>query len=400
MNKRSKQYLSLVWLLIGGLAALADHVILKNGHVFDGIIESETPSRINLQIDSGTIQLSRESIRRIERAQSGQNQIQAEEWEVKHQREKELLSGPHAELIDRFNKLLRQKKAVQVAGKRLMRFDQKQLDYSKARPVVMGELEQFSMQIARLTRQIKKDPLPENEPKTHAEVRAYNQRIHRVALLQTQRASLYSETQARQVWLEKERLEIEQQTQQRKLDHQTILFYVQELQSFSSRFDVFKKAFRPEQESPEAMALYKKIDKTLARYRAATPTHHIPAEQRGNSTIVYALINGKALGEFVFDTGATSMVLYEPLARKLGVQTANLPFTKVVVADGSIVQGRRATLKTVRVGDAEVRNVSAIILPDSLNHSCDGLLGMSFLRHFMINLDGRNGEIELVRISP
>jgi predicted aspartyl protease len=52
---------------------------------------------------------------------------------------------------------------------------------------------------------------------------------------------------------------------------------------------------------------------------------------------------------------------------------------------GGVTTGRRVTIASVRVGDAEVEHVEAVIL--SVGPGIDGLLGNTFLGRFTVTLD-------------
>jgi aspartyl protease family protein len=106
---------------------------------------------------------------------------------------------------------------------------------------------------------------------------------------------------------------------------------------------------------------------------AAGPGGHFISEGR---------INGQAV-RFLVDTGATTIALGQQQATRLGVawqqgqravtQTANGPVAVFLV-----------TLSAVQVGDVEVANVAAVVLPGELPVL---LLGNSFLSRFSMRRD-------------
>lgn len=90
-------------------------------------------------------------------------------------------------------------------------------------------------------------------------------------------------------------------------------------------------------------------------------------------------INGRAV-QFMVDTGATNVILGESDARRI-----NLPFEKgqrvnVSTANG-VVTGHLLRLDSVRVGDALVYGVQAVVLPQAMPYV---LLGNSFLNRFQM----------------
>lgn len=91
------------------------------------------------------------------------------------------------------------------------------------------------------------------------------------------------------------------------------------------------------------------------------------------------MINGRSV-RFLVDTGATNVVLSESDARRI-----NLAFDKgqkvgVSTANGQVV-GHILRLQSVRLGDVQVYDVAAIVLPQSMPYV---LLGNSFLTRFQM----------------
>jgi predicted aspartyl protease len=60
---------------------------------------------------------------------------------------------------------------------------------------------------------------------------------------------------------------------------------------------------------------------------------------------------------------------------------------------GGVTAGRRVTIASVRVGDAEVDDVDAIV--HSIGPGIDGLLGNTFLGRFTVTLDPAKGVLVL-----
>jgi aspartyl protease family protein len=103
-------------------------------------------------------------------------------------------------------------------------------------------------------------------------------------------------------------------------------------------------------------------------------------------------INGKSV-RFMVDTGATLVSMSEADAERIGLKFRNGPRGVVNTANGQVVV-HRATLDSVRVGDVQVYNVDAIVMPATMETI---LLGNSFLTRFSMKrendrmtLDRRN----------
>ena len=90
-------------------------------------------------------------------------------------------------------------------------------------------------------------------------------------------------------------------------------------------------------------------------------------------------INGQAV-VFLVDTGATDVALSEKLARKMGLEKRAGAFTHTANGVVAVWQTR---LDRVSLGNIELRNIRASILPD-LKPDDQVLLGMSFLKKLEI----------------
>jgi aspartyl protease family protein len=90
-------------------------------------------------------------------------------------------------------------------------------------------------------------------------------------------------------------------------------------------------------------------------------------------------INGKSI-EFMVDTGASSVVISQADADRLGLDYKNAPTGTASTANG-VAPFRLITLNAVRIGDVEVANVEAAVIPAPMRGA---LLGNSFLMRFQM----------------
>ena len=109
--------------------------------------------------------------------------------------------------------------------------------------------------------------------------------------------------------------------------------------------------------------------------------------------IVDATINGKVKVKLMLDTGASLISLSPEVCRKLGIkETSNLPAIQMQTANG-ISQNKLIALDKVKIGDAEVDLVEASIGKKMLG--IGGLLGMSFLSNFRMEINHTESELIL-----
>jgi clan AA aspartic protease (TIGR02281 family) len=124
-------------------------------------------------------------------------------------------------------------------------------------------------------------------------------------------------------------------------------------------------------------------------------TISVPIQRRGNSIILPARINGQEAGALLLDTGATFISLSSSAAQRLGVRPSGNGTVRLVTAGGTI-EAPLAILEEVSIGGASARFVPAVIhdIP-GMPPSIIGLLGMSFLERFRVNLDITSGILTL-----
>ncbi|MBX3642523.1 MAG: TIGR02281 family clan AA aspartic protease [Rubrivivax sp.] len=93
-------------------------------------------------------------------------------------------------------------------------------------------------------------------------------------------------------------------------------------------------------------------------------------------------INGRPV-QFMVDTGATVVALSQADAERIGLDWRNAPRGMTQTANGP-VPVHRVSLNAVRVGEVEVNNIDAIVMPAQMPYV---LLGNSFLSRFQMRRD-------------
>lgn len=97
--------------------------------------------------------------------------------------------------------------------------------------------------------------------------------------------------------------------------------------------------------------------------------------------------NGRAITvPLILDTGATSIVLPSSMKARLGFNHNNLSTVKSHTAGGT-VKSFKGRLASAAVGQGRVDELAIVFIDDSdFGRSDEGLLGMSFLRHFRLTV--------------
>ncbi len=118
----------------------------------------------------------------------------------------------------------------------------------------------------------------------------------------------------------------------------------------------------------------------------------IKISQDGKPILSQALINGVHTGRFMIDTGATAVVLSATFAEKIGIHYQAWPTCLIQTANGMAV-GHFGYVDQVAVQGVEARHIQTVVTKNLAG--VDGLLGLSFLSRFKINMDAERGYISL-----
>ena len=126
--------------------------------------------------------------------------------------------------------------------------------------------------------------------------------------------------------------------------------------------------------------------------RSGGGTQIVLSADVGGHFFTSGTINGRTV-RFVVDTGATLVAMSESDADRIGLKYADAPRGLVGTANGNVVV-HRVSLDSVRIGDVQVYNVDAVVMPAMMDTI---LLGNSFLSRFTMKreadrmtLDRRN----------
>lgn len=156
----------------------------------------------------------------------------------------------------------------------------------------------------------------------------------------------------------------------------------------SKKLESFFKSL-PQESSPIAMPI-PNASATAAPRGAVI----VPVQFAGRSAIVSALLNRSVTGSLILDTGATSTVISRRLASLLSIRPTA---TMVGQTVGGLITAPIARLSSLKIGRAELTDLSVIIHDFSRDPRIEGLLGMDFLGQFRVSLDSQK---QLLVLSP
>jgi len=176
--------------------------------------------------------------------------------------------------------------------------------------------------------------------------------------------------------------------------------YLRVLADFSDTFEERRSEYRKEQANDNNDMFFASMGQALASLQRDIRSYNLPCENRHGHLILTVRLNNSVNARLMLDTGATFVSLSENVARRLGLDLSTKRIIKLRLADGSVADGTAIMLDSVRVGDAYVRDVRAVVMTTSPSDNHDGLLGMSFLRGFYIHFDPAAGKLTLKTFSP
>ena len=180
-----------------------------------------------------------------------------------------------------------------------------------------------------------------------------------------------------------------------------VLNYLDALSEFKSAFLIKRAQYRRRTMSEDEKIFFKSVGHKLSEYNKDYQKTVIPFPSKmGGHIVLKATINGRFPGTFLVDTGASMVSFSEDFARKLSLDTSSAKTIEVRLADGKTVKAKEVTLRSVKVGNAEVTKVRAIVMKEPPGSGIDGLLGMTFLRHFHIKIDNADHNLILKRLKP
>jgi clan AA aspartic protease (TIGR02281 family) len=112
--------------------------------------------------------------------------------------------------------------------------------------------------------------------------------------------------------------------------------------------------------------------------------------------VVPVTVNGRR-GRFLFDTGSSVVVLSPTFAAAVGAKPREKDTLELETLGGR-TRGAWATLGSLRVGGAEVRNAEVIVHPPG--GDLDGILGNTFLSRWDVAIDPDRRILRLRNLHP
>jgi aspartyl protease family protein len=139
--------------------------------------------------------------------------------------------------------------------------------------------------------------------------------------------------------------------------------------------------------------------KTLERVERSVMTDAVDLRKQGGVFWVNATFGGKVVKPMVFDTGASLTTIPASLADEIGLKPSpSDPIVRCETADGTVVEARRITIPSLRVGRFVVNDVDCAVMPGGKGNIAP-LLGQSFHRHFTYRFTSETGHLVMSRVE-
>ena len=357
-------------MLLGGLSvSYADKVKLSNGGSFSGLIIEKNKKHIVLDLGTGTMNLDRKYIKSISYSSDVEREEIKKQWQKKYFLNKKFVPVGHEGEVVAFRKILLQRDVAARVSRAMVASKRKEDVYLKKIAVMKSEISQARIKL---------------EKAQQSDVDVYNKLVHKVNNLTAEISVMLGQ--------------VEKLKADSGMNISVISSYLTKLLSFEELVRRKRDALTADGDSA-VIAFYDGLLDRVAKFDGEFTKDRIASRRRGNSTVVAVVMNGKVSGEFVLDTGAELVTMSAAFAARLGVDNSALPVVDITVADGRKVKARAVLLKSIKLGDAYSENVPAVIMPRESDPAHDGLLGMSFLRDYLVQLDGATGGLTLRRLK-
>lgn len=145
----------------------------------------------------------------------------------------------------------------------------------------------------------------------------------------------------------------------------------------------------------EAYRQPRSFGKVVTQVGAATTTS-TRITMAGNHVLVPVTLshNDKSVETtLVLDTGASSTLITNEVARRLNINLRRAGMAKLQVADGRVAHAWHVKLDKVTVGPKSKSDLDVVIIQSGKDFPFEGLLGMDFLRNFKHSIDFSNQVI-------
>jgi len=351
------------------LTAGADWVRLKNGRTLEGVIEDDRPEAVTLRMGVATVTLKRSQIAELGRSQS--DAALEEDWRQKYLFHARYVPAGYEETARRFQEVdgARSEAVKAHAEITALRREQESL---------RAEIDKLDAELAAVSRE-----LAAASPR---QVSRYNDLV-----AENNRLGAQGMVKRHRLVKNEEKIDA---------DVESMSEYLRRLDEYRDFFATRQEQHLASQHDEQASLLMDTIRQKLDQFDEERHTVQIPTDQFAGHVVVDAVINGTSNVRLLVDTGASVVTLSRLAALRTGLELKGDGTVLLSMADGSKAKVEPVLLSTLRVGEAESRNVQAAVMEATPANGIDGLLGMSFLHDYLMEYDASSRRVLLTRFEP
>lgn len=356
-------------ILLGSMSGHADVVSLKNGGKLEGVITAQDKEKLTIDLGFGSMDVQRGEISRVVRSSSSENTKIRSHWNSEYFDHLRFVPPGCEPLAAELRKLFSLRAEALSEARRVK-------ESADRAEHLRNEMKNAEQADRKATAQLR-------DADSRAAPGEYNRLVTEVNRVRSQISLL--------------RNELEGLDSLRTGGLPAMSSYAIGLTAFSKELraqnrktkDGSKASAERETFNIRAKEIWGKLNEDFQQTEIKVPS-------TGNRHLVLPVtINAKTTGRFLLDTGASELTMSLWFASRLGLDLSAADAVIVSLADGRKVKAKRIKLALVALGNAKAQNVSAVVLDDPPGPGLDGLLGMSFLGRFFIELDAASGKLVL-----
>lgn len=355
------------------VAARADTLVLRGGGRIGGVIVGETSNDVTITMGPGRATFKRAQIVAIERENDAANRELTAAWQQTYFADPRNLPPALHDVARRYRTATDLQPAAEQALKRRTDTLKEIQRLGAEREKLHAEINDLSSRVARLD--------PKRDAETYNTLaRQNNERVGRIGELDRRRLQLATAADA------------------------DAAAYVGFLGEAAATLDAGERAKRLQLTNEAARVFFEKTAPTLAAWKALLGEIDLDTgASRGGHMTVAAVVNHARSVRLLVDTGASIVTLSEKAAARCGVHWNRSEKIEVRLANGTTAEVYPAVLQSLTVQGVTLAGVEAAVVPetaDARESDHDGLLGMSFLSAFTMQMDPAGGRLILRRKKP
>lgn len=351
-----------------------DEIHLKNGNTINGLIVQETAATYVIDLGFGTTEIEKTRVRAVDRSDGAGGQSMREAWQRKYFLQKRFIPDSQVKIAGEYRRLRNRRSQARAANREVPRL---RAAIERARKDI-ADMERRRRELGETLQSATVDT------RDHEQIVAYNKLVTENNVLSGKLNTTYQGIRTREKQIEGA--------------GKSISTYTAALKQFNQRFEDHREA-QGRDRSDEEDVFLNEMARRLEGFNTEFQSYKITTRRQGSGILVTARLNDAVDATFMLDTGASLVTLTPALAQRMQLDTSRVKPARMTVADGRQVRALPVVLRSMAVGDARVEHVRAVVMQGAPGPGIDGLLGMSFLRGFLIEVDPGTSSLVLERLA-